>query len=237
MIAIPALDLKGGACVQVATNSYDHELLRIPDPIGVAAAWRQYGFQHLHVVDLDALADRGNNCPQIDTILGSTDAEVQVGGGIRSLASIEHLLNEGARRVIIGARALENSDWIAEMSATFPGQIVVAIDVRDRRVLTHGWTRSNSKLATDVAEELGDLPLAGLLVTTVNPEPVLRGSELALLEDVAEAIDLPVFAAGNFGSMNDLRSLAERGIAAAILGIELYSGAMNPRAVADEFVE
>lgn len=237
MIAIPALDLRGGACVQVATSSPSKELLRIPDPVGVALAWRQYGFHHLHVIDLDAFAGHGNNGAVIDAILGSTDAEVQIGGGIRDMGSVDRLLNEGAHRVVIGGRALEDADWIAEASTTFPGQIVVAIDVRDRRVLTHGWTRSNSKLAIDVAEELRDLPLAALLITTVNRDPGLHGRDLALLEDIVETTELPIFAAGTVADVNDLRSLAERGIAAAILGIELYAGLLNPRAVADEFVD
>jgi phosphoribosylformimino-5-aminoimidazole carboxamide ribotide isomerase len=237
VIAIPALDLRGGACVQVAASSPSTELLRIPDPVGVAIAWRRYGFHHLHVIDLDAFTGHGNNEAAIDMILGSTDAEVQIGGGIRDLSSVERLLNEGARRVVIGARALEDTDWIAEASSTFPGQIVVAFEVRDRRVLTHGWTRPNSKLAIDVAEELRDLPLAALLITTVNRDPGLHERDLVLLEDLAETMDLPIFAAGMVGSANDLRSLAERGVAAAILGIELYAGLLNPRAIADEFVE
>ena len=170
MIAIPALDLRGGACVQLAADSYDEELIRIPDPIGVAFAWRQYGFHHLHVVDLDGVVLRGNNDAEIRGILGATDAEVQVGGGVRSRDSIERLLNDGAQRVIIGTRALEDPDWLAEMSTTFPGCIVVAADVRDRRVLSHGWTRTHSKLVLDLIEELNDLPLAGVLVTAVHRE-------------------------------------------------------------------
>ncbi|HEV7595026.1 MAG TPA: HisA/HisF-related TIM barrel protein, partial [Gemmatimonadaceae bacterium] len=110
MIAIPALDLREGACVQVAVDSYDKELLRIPDPVGVARAWRQYGFHHLHVVDLDGVAGRGQSSAEIRAILAATDAEVQVGGGIRSQASIDQMLNDGAQRVVIGTRALEDPD-------------------------------------------------------------------------------------------------------------------------------
>src|SRR3982751_2118450 len=136
MIAISALDLKLGACVQLAPGSYDKELIRIPDPVGVALAWRQYGFRHLHVVDLDAVAARGNNAGQVQSILDATDAEVQIGGGIRSRDAIERSLSDGAQRVVIGTRALEDPDWLAEMSAIFPGSIVVAADVRDRKVLS-----------------------------------------------------------------------------------------------------
>ena len=127
MIAIPALDLRGGACVQLAAGSYDQELIRIPDPVGVAIAWRQYGFRHLHLVDLDAVAGRGNNAPEVQAVLAATDAEVQLGGGIRTRELIQRSLDDGAQRVIIGTRALEDLDWLAEMSSLFPGSVVVEL--------------------------------------------------------------------------------------------------------------
>ena len=237
MIAIPALDLRGGACVQLAPGSYDEEVIRIPDPVGVAIAWRQYGFRHLHVVDLDGVAGRGNNTAAIQAILDATDVEVQVGGGIRSQELIQRTLNDGAQRVVIGTRALEDPDWLAEMSDLFPGCIVVAADVRDRKVLSHGWTRTQPKLVLDLVQDLNGLPLAGVLVTAVHREEAMRGTDLPLMEDVAEAADFPVFASGGLGSMSDLRALADRGVAAAIIGIALYSGAIDPWVVAEEFAE
>jgi len=237
MIAIPALDLRGGACVQLAPGSYDEEVIRIPDPVGVAIAWRQYGFRHLHVVDLDGVAGRGNNTAAIQAILGATDVEVQVGGGIRSQELIQRTLNDGAQRVVIGTRALEDPDWLAEMSDLFPGCIVVAADVRDRKVLSHGWTRTQPKLVLDLVQDLNGLPLAGVLVTAVHREEAMRGTDLPLMEDVAEAADFPVFASGGLGSVSDLRALADRGVAAAIIGMALYSGAMDPWVVAEEFAE
>jgi phosphoribosylformimino-5-aminoimidazole carboxamide ribotide isomerase len=237
MIAIPALDLRGGACVQLAAGSYDQELIRIPDPVGVAIAWRQYGFRHLHVVDLDGVAGRGNNNNEIHAILGATDSEVQVGGGIRSRDSIQRSLDDGAQRVIIGTRALEDPDWLAEMSTEFPGFIVVAADVRDRKILSHGWTRTLPKLVLDLVQDLNGLPLAGVLVTAVHREEAMRGTDLPLMEDVADIAEFPVFASGGLGSLNDLRALADRGVTAAIIGMPLYSGGMDPWVVAEEFAE
>ncbi|MFL5553456.1 MAG: HisA/HisF-related TIM barrel protein [Gemmatimonadaceae bacterium] len=237
MIAIPALDLRAGACVQLAPGSYDEEVIRIPDPVGVALAWRQYGFRHLHVVDLDGVAGRGNNTPQIQAILGATDAEVQVGGGVRSQDDIERCLNDGAQRVVIGTRALEDPDWLLGMSTEFPGSIIVAADVRDRKVLSHGWTRMHSRLVLDVIEDLNGLPLAGVLVTAVHREAAMAGTDLPLMEDVADASDFPVFASGGLGSINDLRALADRGVAAAVIGMALYTGAIDPWAAAEEFAE
>ena len=237
MIAIPALDLRGGACVQLAAGSYDRELFRIPDPIGVAAAWRQYGFRHLHIVDLDGVAGHGNNTAEIQAILGGTDVEVQVGGGIRSRELIQNTLDDGAQHVVIGTRALEDPDWLAEMTSLFPGSIVVAADVRDRKILSHGWTRTHPKLVLDLVEELNGLPLAGVLVTAVHREEAMRGTDLPLMEDVVEVAEFPVLASGGLGSLSDLRALADRGVAAAIIGVALYTGAMDPWVVAEEFSE
>ena len=237
MIAIPALDLLGGACVQLAGGSYDQEVIRIPDPVGVAVAWRRYGFRHLHVVDLDGVAGRGNNATEIRAVLGETDVEVQVGGGIRTRELIEQTLNDGAQRVVIGTRALEDPDWLGEMAASYPGSIVVAADVRGRKLLSHGWTRTHPRLVLDLIDDLSDLPLAGLLVTAVHREEAMNGTDLPLMEDLAETADFPIFAAGGIGSLNDLRALADRGVTAAIIGMALYTGAIDPWVAADEFAD
>ena len=237
MIAIPALDLRGGACVQLAAGSYDQELIRIPDPVGVAIAWRQYGFRHLHLVDLDAVAGRGNNAPEVQAVLAATEAEVQLGGGIRTRALIQRSLDDGAQRVIIGTRALEDLDWLAEMSSLFPGSVIVAADVRDRKILSHGWTRTQPRLVLDLVHELNGLPLAGVLVTAVHREEAMRGTDLPLMEDVAEAADFPVFASGGLESLTHLRALEDRGVAAAVVGMALYSGAIDPWVIAEEFAE
>src|SRR6266576_3216508 len=237
MIVMPALDLRGGACVQLAAGSYDQEVIRIPDPVGVAIAWRQYGFRHLHLVDLDAVAGRGNNTPEVQAVLAATDVEVQLGGGIRSRELIQRSLDDGAQRVIIGTRALEDFDWLAEMSSLFPGSVIVAADVRDRKILSHGWTRTHPRLVLDLVQELNGLPLAGVLVTAVHREEAMRGTDLPLMEDVADLAEFPVFASGGLGTIGDLRALADRGVAAAVIGVALYSGALDPWAVAEEFSE
>jgi phosphoribosylformimino-5-aminoimidazole carboxamide ribotide isomerase len=237
LIAIPALDLREGACVQLAAGSYDQEVIRIPDPVGVALAWRRYGFRHLHVVDLDRVTGRGNNAPAIHAILGATDVEVQVGGGMKSRDLIQESLNDGAHRVVIGTRAIEDLDWLTDMSIEFPGCIVVAADVRDRKILSHGWTRIQPKLVLDLIEDLNGLPLAGVLVTAVHREETMHGTDLPLMEDVAEVAEFPVFASGGLGNIGHLRALADRGVAGAVVGMALYSGAMDPWAVAEEFAE
>ena len=237
MIAIPSLDLRDGACVQLAAGSYDEEVIRIPDVVGVEQAWQRYGFYHLHITDLDAMSGRGSNGDLIHNILGQTEAEVQIGGGVRSREAIQELLNDGARRVVIGHRALEEPDWLAEMSALFPGSIVVAADVRERKVLAQGWARARPMLVLDLIDELNRLPLAGLLVYASPYEDMSGGAHLSLLEDAADAADYPLLAAGNFTGLSDLRAIADRGVSAAIVGVALYTGAMDPRIVAEEFAD
>src|SRR5688500_11715392 len=116
VIAIPAVDLRGGACVQLVGGSYDHERLRFDDPRGVARGWAQLGFTRLHLVDLDAATGRGSNEDLVGEILGEREASIQVGGGVRSGDAIERLLAQGADRVVVGTRAIEEPGWIEAMA-------------------------------------------------------------------------------------------------------------------------
>lgn len=237
MIAIPAIDLRGGACVQLVGGSYDQERVRLDDPPWVARRWAIEGFERLHIVDLDAATGRGSNERIVREILGSTDVATQVGGGVRDEQRIERLLDDGADAVVLGTKALEDSHWLADMAQRFPHELIVAADVRERRILTRGWTRVLARHVLDAVEELNDLPLAGVMVTAVHREGLMAGPDLPLMEDVAEAAAMPVHAAGGIASIADLRSLADRGIAAAIIGMALYTGALDPRGVAEEFYE
>jgi phosphoribosylformimino-5-aminoimidazole carboxamide ribotide isomerase len=237
MIVIPAVDLRGGACVQLVGGSYDDERVRLDDPVGVARSWAELGFGRLHVVDLDAATGRGSNGDLVREILLQPDTEIQVGGGIRSGEAIEQLLSDGAKRVVVGTRALEEPEWLAEMARLFPGELIVAADVRERQIVTRGWAATSHRNVIDVVEELNQYELAAVMVTAVHLEGQMLGTDLPLMEDVAEACDFPVFASGGVTTMHDLRSLDDRGVAGAIIGMALYTGALDPRLVAEEFAE
>lgn len=237
MIAIPAVDLRDGACVQLVGGSYENERVRLPDPLIVAHEWEQAGFRRLHVVDLDAATGAGSNLRVVEDILRDARVDVQVGGGVRGTELVEQLFHAGASRVVVGTRALEDPEWLADLAALYPGVIVVATDVRERRVVTRGWVRTLPLDIMDVVEELNPLALGGLLVTAVHLEGQMRGTDLALMEDVAEASRFPVIASGGVSSMADLRALEHRGIAGAVIGMALYTGALDARAVAQEFAE
>jgi phosphoribosylformimino-5-aminoimidazole carboxamide ribotide isomerase len=237
MIAIPAVDLREGACVQLVGGEYTNERIRLADPVAVARDWARYGFRRLHVVDLDAATGRGSNGDIVAELMRDTAAELQVGGGVRSTEQVDALLGSGARAVVVGTRALEDADWLARLATTYPNEIIVAADVRDRRVVTRGWTRTLPREIVDVTEELSTLPLAGLLVTAVHREGRMQGADLFLMEDVVESASFPVYASGGIASSNDLRALADRGVSAAIVGMALYTGALDPWQTAEEFAE
>jgi phosphoribosylformimino-5-aminoimidazole carboxamide ribotide isomerase len=235
MIAIPAVDIRDGACVQLVGGSYSAERVRLPDPAAVARSWTDVGFTRLHVVDLDAATGRGSNERIVRELIGLSDILVQVGGGIRSEEMIGRLLGDGAEYVVVGTRAIEEPEWLHGVASQYPGEIIVAADVRERRVVTHGWEKTHHRDILDVIDELNDSPLAAVLVTAVHKEGQMRGADLFLMEDVAEQSTCPVLASGGITTMNDLRALADRGIGGAVIGMALYTGALDPRAVAGEF--
>lgn len=235
MIAIPAVDLRGGKCVQLVGGDYDAEKVRLDDPPSVARDWVREGFSRLHVVDLDAATGRGRNNDIIREILHNAGVPVQVGGGVRDESHIERLLDEGAEWVVVGTRAVEDEDWRGEMAHRFPGRLIIAADVRERLVVTKGWAETSRLNVIDFVEELSGLPLGGVLVTAVHLEGQMQGTDLPLMEDVAEACAWPVYASGGVSSLEDMRALEHRGLAGAVLGMALYTGAIDPRRLAEEF--
>ena len=235
MIVVPAVDLRGGHCVQLVGGDYADERVRLDDPRGVAREWARIGFSRLHVVDLDAATGRGHNNDVIREILRDAAAPVQVGGGIRQESQIDRLIDDGASWVVVGTRAVEDEDWRVEMAARFPGRLIVAADVRERRVVTRGWSETSSIDVIDFVESLRALPLAGILVTAVHKEGLMDGTDLPLMEDVADASECPVFASGGVTTTDDLRALEHRGLTGAVLGMALYTGALDARRTAEEY--
>jgi phosphoribosylformimino-5-aminoimidazole carboxamide ribotide isomerase len=235
MIAIPAIDLREGACVQLVGGEYDSERVRLPDPLKVAEKWASLGFSRLHLVDLDAATGRGNNLEVLKRLLDSKILPCQVGGGVRAEADIERLLAAGAERVVVGTKAVEDAAWLAQMAQRFPEKLVVAADVRGRNVLTRGWQQATSQDIGELVAKLNALPLAGLLVTAVHKEGQMQGTDMPLMEEVAKASKFPVLASGGVTTLEDFRSLASRGVWGAVVGMALYTGALPADRLAQEF--
>lgn len=236
MIVMPAVDVREGACVQLVGGSLRHEAIRLSDPVAAARRWSDAGFTHLHVVDLDAaFTGASSNAATISNIVRDIDVETQVGGGVRDDAALDAVLSLGAARVVVGTRALEDLGWIETRARRRPGRIVVALDVRGGRLALRGWT-ANAALSTDEALRwLDGLPLAAVLVTSIDVEGRMIGPDLRLMERVAERTTLPLIASGGIGRIEDLRELRARGVWAAVVGMALYTGALDPERTAEEF--
>lgn len=228
MIVIPAIDLRGGACVQLVGGRYDAERVRLPDAVAVARDFRSRGFRCLHVVDLDAATGRGSNREIVDALLAEPGLEIQVGGGVRELDAIASLIGAGAARVVVGTRAVEDPQWLAAMANEFPSRLIVAADVRERRIVARGWESTTALEVTDFVRSLAPLPLAALLVTAVHREGGMAGADLPLIRDLAAATQHPLDVAGGIATRADLEALARLGCHAAILGMALYTGALDP---------
>ncbi len=223
--------------MQLVGGDYAKEAVRLDDPIEVARRWALAGFSRLHIVDLDAATGRGRNRELVRDLIATASVPVQVGGGIRDDDAIDALLEEGADRVVIGTRGVEDPRWLEEMTDRSPDRLVLAADVNGRNVVTRGWAKQTTRTVLDLVDELRDLPLAALLVTAVHKEGRMQGADLALMADIVDVAPWPVLASGGVGSMQDLRSLEDRGVAATILGMALYTEALDPRVVAEEFAE
>jgi phosphoribosylformimino-5-aminoimidazole carboxamide ribotide isomerase len=235
MIVMPAIDLREGACVQLVGGRYDDERVRLQDPVEVARGWRDDGLSRLHVVDLDAATGRGSNAAVIRALLAEPGLMLQVGGGVRDTGAIEALVAAGAARVVVGTRAIEDPAWLAAAAAAFPRRLVVAADVRGRRITTHGWARDGGPEVSEYVASLASLPLAGVLVTAVHREGALGGADLELMRGLAATTHLELQASGGITSLDDLRELAAAGVAAAVLGMALYTGAVTAAHIVEAF--
>ena len=237
MIAIPAVDLMGGRVVQLVGGSPAHEQVSLPEPLAVAGQWIADGFAALHVIDLDAALGTGDNRAVVAELLRDSDVPVQVGGGIRDDDAVDALLEAGAARVIVGTRAIEDGDWLRRMALEHPGQIVLAADVREGHIVTHGWTQNTQLDATRMLRSLDELPLAAVLVTDVTSEGRMQGADVVLFETLVGACAHPLYASGGISGDPDLTALAGVGVTAAILGMALYTGALDAPTTARSYRE
>ena len=228
MIVIPVLDVRRGASMQPGSPR---------DPVSAARAWAQAGFRRLHMRDLDAVCGLPPNTMAVEEVIRDAAIEVQAEAGIESVDQIDRLIEIGAVRVVVGPRAFAEPDWLACTAELFPGALIVATDVHERRVSARGWVRSLPVDLLDVVDEFSTLPLGGLLVVVPAADGPRSMLDLALLEDVAAASDVPVMTAGGISTMSDLRALEQRGVSAALLGSALQSSALDPRTIARQFAD
>lgn len=224
MILVPAIDLMGGRAVTLVGGNPDEAAAPPSDPLSAYGRWRAAGAKRIHVVDLDAALSRGDNRPILKRLLAERGAEVQVGGGVRSLDAIRWCIQEGASRVIVGTRGIRDPQWLEEASRAYPDRILLSVDTRRGRVASEGWTATTNDDALSVIRQANALPLAGFIYTSIDVEGQLRGLDRPAVERVASAARRPLQVAGGVTTHDDLRFLKRLGVDGAILGAALYTG-------------
>lgn len=231
IIVFPAIDLKGGKVVRLAEGDMDRATIYGDDPAAQAKAFAEAGADHLHVVDLDgAFAGESVNGDAVRAIVSAFPGKVQLGGGIRTRASIDKWLELGVARIVIGTAALEDPDLVRGAARDLPGRIVVAVDARDGMVATRGWAEVSELTAADLANRFVDAGVASLLFTDVGRDGLLKGCNIRATVDLARKTRMPVIASGGVAGLVDIVDLtrsASEGIEGVITGRALYDGRLD----------
>jgi phosphoribosylformimino-5-aminoimidazole carboxamide ribotide isomerase len=225
---IPAIDIRAGKCVRLLQGRMDQQTIYGNNPVAMAQRWVDAGAPMLHVVDLDgAFAGRLQNFTVIQQIVRAVTVPVQVGGGLRDLATIQTALEAGVSRVVLGTVALEHRDLLMTATARFPGQICVGIDSQNGQVAVRGWQTVSSVETLTLARQVATTGIAAIIYTDIARDGMLQGPNLHGIAALAQHITVPVIASGGVSQVDDLRHLAALqplGVTGVIVGKALYEG-------------
>lgn len=234
MIIYPAIDLQNGKVVRLYKGDLTAPTVYNDDPAAQAAVFQNLGFRWLHVVDLDGARDGAPSDPSIvRSILKCVNIPVQLGGGIRTRAHIDHWLEAGVSRIILGTAAVKNPALVREACAAHPGKIAVGIDARDGRVAVEGWVSDSTMRAIDLAKSFEDVGVAAIIFTDIERDGTGLGLNMAGTVELARAVSIPVIASGGVGSMADLKAVKDasrEGVSGVIVGKAYYEGYIDAKA-------
>jgi phosphoribosylformimino-5-aminoimidazole carboxamide ribotide isomerase len=234
VILFPAIDLKDGLAVRLKQGDMARATVFNRDPAAQARAFETQGFEYLHVVDLDgAFAGKPVNAAAVERILESIAIPLQLGGGIRDMATVEGWLGKGVKRVIIGTAAVRDPALVKSAARKFPGQVAVGLDARDGKVAVEGWAETSEIAALDIAKRFEDAGVAAIVYTDIARDGLLRGLNMDATIALADAVSIPVIASGGLASLDDVKALLApraRKLAGAIAGRALYDGRLDPAA-------
>lgn len=233
MILFPAIDLKNGEAVRLQQGDMNRATVFNRDPAAQARAFEETGFSWLHLVDLDgAFAGKPVNARAVAAILKAVKIPVQLGGGIRNLATVESWLSAGIERVIIGTAAVRDPDFVREAAKKFPGKVAVGIDARHGKVAVSGWAEETLFEAAELARLFEGNGVAAIVYTDVERDGMLQGLNLDSTIEIADAVSIPVIASGGLASLDDIKKLVEpraKKLAGAIAGRALYDGRLDAK--------
>jgi phosphoribosylformimino-5-aminoimidazole carboxamide ribotide isomerase len=225
MVIYPAIDIKGGKCVRLLQGKFDDVTVYSDNPSDMALKFVQSGAEYLHVVDLDgAKLGEPQNISVIGLIAARAGIPVQVGGGIRTIETVESILGRGIKRVILGTSAVNDQDLVKEAVQRFGGNLAVAVDARDGMVAVEGWARTSSFTAVGFAKKMEEIGVKVIIYTDISRDGMLKGPNLKAMEEMVKAVGIEVIASGGVSSVRDVKNLKEAGVAGAIIGKALYTG-------------
>ena len=233
MLIIPAIDLKEGKCVRLEQGLMDKATVYSDDPATTAKHWESQGAEILHVVDLNgAFAGIPKNLEAIKAIRSAVRMPIEVGGGIRDIATIETLVSIGIDRIILGTAAIENPDFVRDACKRFPGRIIVGIDAKDGLVAIKGWAEVTKVKAVELAQKMQDYGVIAIIYTDIRRDGMLSGPNIEATQALAKALHIPVIASGGVHTMKDIENLLTvrySGVTGVITGKAIYSGSLDLR--------
>ncbi|WP_424859717.1 MULTISPECIES: 1-(5-phosphoribosyl)-5-[(5-phosphoribosylamino)methylideneamino]imidazole-4-carboxamide isomerase [unclassified Tepidimonas] len=233
MLLIPAIDLKDGQCVRLKQGDMEQSTIFSDDPAAMARHWVEQGATRLHLVDLNgAFAGKPRNEAAVRSILREVgdDIDVQLGGGIRDLDTIERYLDAGLRYVIIGTAAVKNPGFLQDACSAFGGHIIVGLDARDGKVATDGWSKLTGHEVVDLARKFEDYGVEAIVYTDIGRDGMLTGINVEATVRLAQALSIPVIASGGLSGLDDICRLCEvesEGVEGVICGRAIYSGELD----------
>lgn len=236
MLLIPAIDLKDGRCVRLRQGDMADATVYSDDPVAMARQWVAQGARRLHLVDLNgASSGKPVNEAVIRKIIDAVgeDVPVQLGGGLRDLDLIERYIDDGVRYVVIGTAAIKSPGFLQDACSAFGGHVIVALDAKDGKVATDGWSKLTGHDVIDLAKKYEDYGVDAILYTDIGRDGMLGGVNIEATVALARAVNIPIMASGGVSSIKDIEALLaveEEGVEAVILGRSLYEGTLDFKA-------